>query len=115
MPGHNGNVVAREGRREGRALASTSIAFHLTRGAIGFGLVGSALALIPSAGPGALLLAPLGMVALRGCPMCWIAGLIETISAARLQRTCTDTGCALYPPPTPTHDLRGAPVGLLAD
>jgi hypothetical protein len=81
------------------ALASTSIARQLVRGAIGFGLVGSALALTPSVGPAALLLVPLGMVALRGCPACWIAGLIETSSAGRLQRTCTDTGCTLHPPP----------------
>jgi hypothetical protein len=83
------------------ALASTSVARHLARGAIGFGLVGSAVALIPSIGPAALLLAPPGIVALGGCPTCWIAGLIETISAGRLQRTCTDTGCALGLPPTP--------------
>ena len=83
------------------ALASTSVARHLTRGAIGFGLIGSALALTPSVGPASLLLVPLGMVALRGCPTCWIAGLIETISAGRLRRTCTDTGCMMRPPPTP--------------
>jgi hypothetical protein len=75
------------------AFASTSVARHLTRGAIGFVLLGLALALTPSVGPAALLLAPLGMIALRGCPTCWIAGLIETISAGRLQRTCTDTSC----------------------
>ncbi len=77
------------------AFASTSIARHLVRGAIGFGLIGVGLALTPSVGPVALLLAPPGMVALRGCPTCWIAGLIQTISASRLQRTCTDAGCTL--------------------
>ncbi len=82
------------------ALASTSVARHLTRGAIGFGLIGSAIALTPSAGPAALLLAPPGLVALRGCPTCWIAGLIETISAGRLQRTCTDNSCTLHPSTT---------------
>ena len=76
-------------------LASTSIARHLSRGAIGFGLLGAALALAPSHGPAALLLAPPGLLALRGCPTCWIAGLIETISAGRLRRTCTENGCAL--------------------
>jgi len=76
-------------------FASTSLVRHLTRGFIGFGLIGSALALTPSVGPAALLLAPPGMVALRGCPMCWIAGLVETVSAGRVKRTCTDTGCTL--------------------
>jgi hypothetical protein len=82
------------------ALASSSVAAHLTRGAIGFGLIGSALALTPSHGPAALLLAPPGLVALRGCPTCWIAGLIETISAGRLKRTCTENSCTLHQPST---------------
>jgi hypothetical protein len=84
------------------AFANTSVGRHLLRGAIGFGLIGSALALLPSVGFVALLLAPPGMVALRGCPTCWIAGLIQTISANRLQRTCADTGCTLRRPPTST-------------
>ena len=76
-------------------FASTSVARQLTRGAIGFGLIGSAVALVPSAGPAALLLAAPGMVALRGCPTCWIVGLIQTVTAGRLQRACTDTSCTL--------------------
>jgi hypothetical protein len=79
-------------------LASPSVVAHLTRGAIGFGLIGAAFALAPSAGPGALLLVVPGMVALRGCPTCWIAGLIATISAGRLERTCTEDGCTLHQP-----------------
>jgi hypothetical protein len=79
------------------ALARTSIAAHLTRGAIGFGLLGSAFALTPSVGPAALLLAAPGMVALRGCPTCWLVGLLQTVSAGRLERTCGDTGCTLRP------------------
>lgn len=78
------------------AIASTSVARHLTRGAIGFGLIGSTVALTPSLGPAALLLAPAGMVVLRGCPTCWIAGLLQTISAGRLERTCADAGCTLH-------------------
>ncbi len=74
---------------------SPSLARHLTRGALGFGLIGSAIALAPSVGPTALLLGAPGMLALRGCPTCWIVGLVQTISAGRLQRKCTDTGCTL--------------------
>jgi hypothetical protein len=77
------------------ARAHTSLARHLTRGVIGFGCIGSALALTPSVGAAALLLAPLGMLALRGCPTCWIAGLIQIVSAGRLQRTCSDKGCSM--------------------
>ncbi|HEY2767587.1 MAG TPA: hypothetical protein VGI76_04985 [Solirubrobacteraceae bacterium] len=77
------------------ALASASVARHLMRGAIGFGLIGAALALTARVGPVALLLAPPGMVALRGCPTCWIAGLLETITAGRLQRACSENSCTL--------------------
>jgi hypothetical protein len=75
--------------------ARPSVARHLARGAIGFGLIGAALALAPVAGPVSLLLAPCGMVALRGCPTCWIVGLVEVISAGRLQRDCEESGCTL--------------------
>ena len=80
-----------------QTLASTSLPAHLTRGALGFGLLGAAIALAPSHGPAALLLAPPGLLALRGCPTCWLVGLVETISAGRLRRTCTENGCALAP------------------
>jgi hypothetical protein len=84
-------------------LPDASIGRHLTRGAVGFGLIGSAVALIPSVGPAALLLAAPGMVALRGCPTCWLLGLIQIISAGRLQRTCTGAGCTLDREPARNH------------
>jgi hypothetical protein len=67
---------------------SPSVARHLARGAIGFGLIGCAFALTASLGPAALLLAPAGLVVLRGCPACWLAGLIETLTAGRVARSC---------------------------
>lgn len=76
-------------------LASKSVTRHLARGALGFGLIGVAIALAASVGPAALLLAPLGLVALRGCPTCWCVGLAQTISAGRLERSCTGTDCRL--------------------
>lgn len=86
------------------APAGGTVARQLARGAIGFGLIGSAVALTPTVGPAALLLAPPGLVALGGCPTCWIAGLVETVSAGRLQRTCADQSCTLHTPPPPTTD-----------
>jgi hypothetical protein len=68
--------------------SSTSFARHLTRGAIGLGLIGAGIALTPSVGPGALLLALPGMVALRGCPMCWIVGLLQIVTAGRIEGSC---------------------------
>jgi hypothetical protein len=76
-------------------FASSSLAAHLLRGAIGFGLIAGALVLSAAYGPVALLLAPVGLVALRGCPTCWAVGLVETISAGRLRRDCSETGCTL--------------------
>jgi hypothetical protein len=76
-------------------FASSSVPRHLMRGAIGFGLIAAALVLTTSRGPVALLLAPIGVVALRGCPTCWIVGLVETISAGRLQRACNGNNCTL--------------------
>jgi hypothetical protein len=77
------------------ALASKSVLRHLARGVLGFGLIGAALALTASAGPAALLLAPFGLAALRGCPTCWCVGLVQTVSAGRLERSCSGADCTL--------------------
>jgi hypothetical protein len=92
-------------------FASSSVALHLMRGVLGFGLIGAALALTPSHGPAALLLAPVGAVALRGCPTCWIVGLVETISAGRVERTCDENGCALNRPKPTASDEETQPPG----
>lgn len=78
-----------------QGFASTSLPRHLLRGATGFGgLIGS-VALLPVLGIGSLLLAPVGLLALRGCPACWAIGLVQTISMGRLQRSCKDGMCEL--------------------
>jgi hypothetical protein len=77
-----------------RSVPGPALAAHLLRGAIGFGLIVSTFVLIPSFGAPALLLLVPGAVALRGCPTCWLLGLIQTLSAGRIERACTDTGCA---------------------
>ncbi|MFF3957276.1 hypothetical protein ACFYY1_29300 [Streptomyces sp. NPDC001890] len=76
-------------------FASDSVPRHLARGAVGFGALVGSLALLPAVGPASLLLAPVGLVALRGCPMCWAIGLVETVSAGRLRRSCVDGRCEL--------------------
>ena len=95
--GHEPTAKMLDAGHDRDMFASTSLPAHLARGALGFGLLGAAVALTPSHGPAALLLAPPGLLALRGCPTCWIAGLVQTISAGRLRRTCTENGCALAP------------------
>ncbi|MBB4687525.1 hypothetical protein [Amycolatopsis jiangsuensis] len=80
-----------------RNFASASVPRHLLRGALGFGSLIGAFALIPVLGPVSLLLAPAGLIALRGCPMCWAVGLVATVSAGRLRRECVDGRCELVP------------------
>jgi hypothetical protein len=95
--GEGGRARDSDGRDSGEWFASDSVPRHLARGALGFGLIGAAFGLAAVVSPLALLLAPVGLIPLRGCPMCWTLGLIQTISAGRLRRSCDSggEGCAL--------------------
>ncbi|MGW2991469.1 hypothetical protein ACWDA9_06875 [Streptomyces sp. NPDC001193] len=86
---------AAAGAPERVGFASATVPRHLARGAVGFGALVGSLALLPVAGAASLLLVPLGLVALRGCPMCWAIGLVETVSAGRMRRSCTNGSCEL--------------------
>lgn len=61
----------------------------------GFGGLLGSVALIPFTGPVSLLLLPVGLFALRGCPRCWAIGLMQTVLAGRLRQTCEDGQCKL--------------------
>ncbi|SDE20658.1 hypothetical protein [Glycomyces harbinensis] len=76
-------------------FASASLSRHLARGVIGFGSLVGSIALVPVVGWFGLLLLPVGLLALRGCPMCWAVGLAQTLSRGRLQRDCDDGRCRL--------------------
>jgi len=67
-------------------FASKTVPLHLLRGVGGFTAFGLALFTAPWGWPPFLLL-PLGLVLLRGCPMCWLVGLFETIGL-RTQMAC---------------------------
>ncbi|HSA49234.1 MAG TPA: hypothetical protein VLH10_03865 [Yinghuangia sp.] len=73
-------------------FASRSVPRHLVRGIVGFGALAGAFALQPMFGPVSLLLVPLGLLVLRGCPACWTIGLVETLSRGRMRRRCADDG-----------------------
>ena len=86
-------------------FASKSIAAHLLRGLFGLGALGGAMAL-PSQHPVvALSLFVFGLVALRGCPLCWTMGLFETVRARLHGRAvddaCRDGSCATSLPEQP--------------
>ncbi|MEU4598430.1 hypothetical protein [Nocardia sp. NPDC023988] len=76
-------------------FASASLPRHLTRGAVGFGALIGSIALLPIIGVISLLLLPVGLIALRGCPMCWAIGLAQTVSRGRLRRSCDNGQCTL--------------------
>jgi hypothetical protein len=76
-----------------KSFASRSLAMHLARGLVGFGLLVGSLALLPVLGPFSLLLLPVGLLALRGCPTCWAIGLVQTLSRGRVQRSCANGRC----------------------
>ena len=76
-------------------FASKTIAGHLARGVIAATLIAWALA-HQSSDPAIAAIAGLGsLVAMRGCPLCWTAGLFETvvesIRARRISRTVRTT------------------------
>ncbi|WHM40830.1 hypothetical protein [Streptomyces sp. BPTC-684] len=89
-----GSADARDAPPRG-GFAGVTVPRHLARGAVGFGALAGSLALLPVTGPASLLLAPVGLIALRGCPMCWAIGLVETVSAGRLRRSCAEGRCDL--------------------
>jgi hypothetical protein len=62
-------------------FASQSLVEHLLRGLLGIAAVGCAVLLSGSQPWAASGLLVLGMLALRGCPMCWTIGLFETVRA----------------------------------
>jgi hypothetical protein len=88
-------------------FASNTLVEHLLRGVVGIGAFALAATLASSHPLLALTLLPVALVALRGCPMCWTMGLIETI-AAKVRGTnadgaCLDGSCAL--PKRSNHGL----------
>jgi hypothetical protein len=85
---------------------------HLLRGAVGFGALAGAVALVPAVGIAGLVLMPVGLVALRGCPTCWVMGLVQTLSRGRLERSCEDGMCwlAASGDSFDDHQHHGSPV-----
>ncbi|MET8545813.1 hypothetical protein ABZW03_35030 [Kitasatospora sp. NPDC004799] len=80
---------------EGPDYAGKSLPEHVARGVVGFGALIGSVVLLPLVGPAGLALLPIGLFALRGCPMCWAIGLMQTVSRGRLQRSCEDGQCRL--------------------
>ncbi len=87
--------MTNETMTDDRSFASASLPRHVARGVVGFVALIAAVALVPVFWPASLLLVPVGLLALRGCPTCWAIGLLQTISMSRLRRSCVDGRCQL--------------------
>ncbi|WP_345596192.1 hypothetical protein [Streptomyces marokkonensis] len=92
---HTKGRATPETATSGQDFSSKSVPRHLARGVIGIGVIVGSIALVPVVGPAALLAAPLALIAFRGCPTCWMVGLMQTISRGRLERECADGVCTL--------------------
>jgi hypothetical protein len=66
-------------------FGSRSVAAHLLRGAIAAGFLMGAVQNGSSHPILAIAAIGVALIAMRGCPMCWTLGLVETI-AARIKR-----------------------------
>jgi hypothetical protein len=78
-------------------LASKSLAEHLVRGLLGFtALVGAVMGMLHGS-LWSIPLAALGVVLLRGCPTCWMIGLMETVTARSTAKLCSNRACDISP------------------
>jgi hypothetical protein len=74
-------------------LASNSVTEHLVRGLLGFiALIGAVLVMLHGS-MWSIPLALVGAAFLRGCPTCWMIGLMETLTKRAAVRVCEDGSC----------------------
>ncbi len=70
-------------RAAGGPRTPPPLGVHLLRGLVGLACLAAALGLAVAASPVALVLLVPAAVALRGCPTCWLVGLVAVLSARR--------------------------------
>jgi hypothetical protein len=76
-------------------FASRTLAAHLIRGVLGLAALAGAVTLGGSHPLLSIALVPLALVLLRGCPTCWILGLVQTLAGRkRSSDTCVDGRCS---------------------
>ncbi len=71
------------GKRPGGVFATATLRGHLVRGALAFGLFAVAVAIQQDWPVLSVAAGLLALVAVRGCPVCWTIGLIETLAAKK--------------------------------
>jgi hypothetical protein len=80
---------------------SCSVAVHILKGVLGFGLLAIALQYASVLGWWTVVPAIGALVCFQGCPMCWVIGLIETVL-----RRKTRTACAIRTDTSPASRLQ---------
>jgi hypothetical protein len=73
------------GRSESGLFGTRTLSGHLVRGAVAFGLLYLALGQQQAHPLRAVAAGLAALVVMRGCPMCWAIGLVETLQQ-RLRR-----------------------------
>lgn len=68
---------------------------HLVRGIIGAGGLALAIFLNPAIGLFSWIFIPISLIALRGCPLCWLTGLFETVLHKEKGSLCVDGTCSV--------------------
>jgi hypothetical protein len=63
-------------------FGNKTVWLHLGRGIAGFAALAGALATANTSIWPTLILMPIGIWMLKGCPVCWTIGLIETVANA---------------------------------
>ena len=69
-----------------RSYASGNLAIHLLRGGAALAILAIGIAVIPKIGWWVLLAAPVVLWLLRGCPACWLMGLLQTFEMSAERR-----------------------------
>ena len=67
-------------------FGNKTIGIHILRGILGFASIYGALATLGATIWPSLVLLPAALYFLKGCPMCWTVGLIETLTGAIRKR-----------------------------
>lgn len=79
-------------------FGSKTLTEHLLRGIVGVGCFVAGVSGSSTSPWLSIALLGLALLALRGCPMCWTLGLVQTLAARLTGRhqhdACVDGGCA---------------------
>ena len=63
---------------EGLGFGNRTVTLHLLRGVLGFAALGGAL--FGRSVLAAVVLVPAALMLMKGCPTCWMVGLVQTVA-----------------------------------